>query len=402
MLEGTLYNLNDLNTALPGLIQSLSQAEISNIGYMLGYNIARRQGYYNRVISILKEKRVHPSTPILECGCGGGGVLRTLYDAGYHNLTGIDSSCAGLALAHSRCPEKEVNLVYGDVRDITSEFGSFGVIIFAQVLEHISEQDDLELLSRLSCLLQKNGFFLCGVPEKEGAPLCYEHVRQYTTDSVLQRYGKELYAQTEVVWTGPTEPKIRHQRNIFFTIYPTNRTREDGARVIKPLLKHEYFQKILEQLTTPVVAIETGRLRRKGALNDGYSTKWLAQCKQITQLFSIDIAPATESVCRDVISKKACNKISFLNTESVSALYALSGAVPPQSIGLLLLDSANDPLLAVKEFLAALPMLASGCLVIVDDVFGEFGFKGSLLLPKLYSYSYDIKRYGDYAVFQTK
>lgn len=162
--------------------------------------------------------------------------------------------------------------------------------------------------------------------------------------------------------------------------------------------KHEYFQTILKLLPPNTIAIETGRIREQGRIHEGYSSKWLAECSNVSRLYSIDCNPMTEGIVRAVVDSKAQKKICFINTDSVGALYTLSAILPQKSVGFILLDSANNPLLAMQEFLAIHGTLTDDCLIVLDDVYNELGFKGEILLPKFEKLGYRITPYGDYAL----
>lgn len=161
--------------------------------------------------------------------------------------------------------------------------------------------------------------------------------------------------------------------------------------------KHEHLQDIVALIPPGTIAIETGRIRSKRKA-EGFSTKWLAECPNIEVLYSVDHNPMTQLVCRELIDTEHRNKVWFINADSQNALLTLAALLPSKSVGFLLLDSANDSLTPVQEFLAILPALAKGCIIAVDDVYCEYGFKGGLLLPKFEKNGYKIERRGDYAV----
>lgn len=161
--------------------------------------------------------------------------------------------------------------------------------------------------------------------------------------------------------------------------------------------KHEYLKEVIAALPPHTVAIETGRIRSK-RIGEGYSTKWLAQCANIETLYSIDHNPMTQLVCQEVVDAQFLVNVHFINADSEQALRTIEGILATQVIGFILFDSANDPIVTMREFLAILPALADGCIIVVDDVHCKFGFKGDLLLPKLEKYGCVFEQQGDYAV----
>jgi len=163
--------------------------------------------------------------------------------------------------------------------------------------------------------------------------------------------------------------------------------------------KHEILQDIIGALPPNTIAVESGRIRSK-RIGEGYSTKWLAESDNIEILYSIDHNPMTQLVCQEIVAEKDLEKVRFLNADSEQALRTLEGILASKVIGFLFLDSANDPLITVREFLAIRPALTKDCVIVVDDVYSEFGFKGELLIPKLQEYGYNIEAREPYAIIR--
>jgi len=161
--------------------------------------------------------------------------------------------------------------------------------------------------------------------------------------------------------------------------------------------KHEYLQDVISTLPPDIIAIETGRIRSK-RIGEGYSTKWLAESKNVKILYSIDHNPMTQLVCQEIIEPEFLEKVRFVNADSEQALRTIEGIIDARSIGFLLLDSANDPIVTMREFLAIFPALADRCIIVIDDVYCDFGFKGDLLIPKLEKFGCEIEQQHHYAV----
>jgi FkbM family methyltransferase len=152
--------------------------------------------------------------------------------------------------------------------------------------------------------------------------------------------------------------------------------------VARPRLarRADSFDKVfsyLDRLDRPVVIVETGCVRRKEAWEaDGQSTilfDTYAKFHPGSLLLSVDIDPAATAVCRSLVRPE----VQIHTGDSVAFLKTLVDARPPQAkpIDLLYLDSfdvdLHNPLPsanhALKELLAAAPLLSHEALVVVDD-----------------------------------
>ena len=99
-----------------------------------------------------------PGAPVLEIGCGTGGMLGLLAEiCGPERVVGLDLFLEGLALARARHP---VHLVQGDLQ--RSPFRPAGLLCMFDVLEHLTA--DEEVLRDLHGLLAPGGRLLLTVP----------------------------------------------------------------------------------------------------------------------------------------------------------------------------------------------------------------------------------------------
>lgn len=90
---------------------------------------------------------------ILDAGCGTGVHLLALQQAGFKNLTGVDASSTGLAVAGQKLGEgHNVNLVCADIRTMPFAAESFDVILFSFVLQHLPHNSEAELKLATSAL----------------------------------------------------------------------------------------------------------------------------------------------------------------------------------------------------------------------------------------------------------
>jgi hypothetical protein len=97
---------------------------------------------------------------ILDVGCANGGLLHSLKEIGYHNLTGIDPSPV--------CAKKTrrvagVRTEAGTLSELPVDFGPFDCIILSHVLEHV--QDLGESIRAVRGLLADGGRVYLEVPD---------------------------------------------------------------------------------------------------------------------------------------------------------------------------------------------------------------------------------------------
>jgi cyclopropane fatty-acyl-phospholipid synthase-like methyltransferase len=95
--------------------------------------------------------------PILEIGCGGGGLLAYLARRGFSHASGIDISTEQIAAARQR----GVDARLGDLFDfLPQQTHAFAAILAVDVLEHFSRAELPELAQRIHGALQPGGRLL--------------------------------------------------------------------------------------------------------------------------------------------------------------------------------------------------------------------------------------------------
>lgn len=122
-----------------------------------------------------------------------------------------------------------------------------------------------------------------------------------------------------------------------------------------------------------LVLLETGRSRNPNWKNsDGNSTDFFSNSNLVSKIYSIDNDSeqfsgfsTSEKYCRSFLSPEALDKITFLNGDSEIMIKNTNFA---ETLDVVLLDSANNGDVILKEFLAILPKLSKNSLIIVDDV----------------------------------
>ena len=129
---------------------------------------------------------------ILDAGCAQGNYLEMLSRVGFTNLTGVDLSEQLLADARRRLPQAQ--LIRADIREWLQEArsGSFEVVLFHDVLEHLPREDTIEVLRGFYRLLAPGGRLSVRVPNMSCliASNCmaidFTHVTHFTEFSLLQ------------------------------------------------------------------------------------------------------------------------------------------------------------------------------------------------------------------------
>lgn len=107
------------------------------------------------------------SVKVLDLGCGAGGFLYWLRQAGYTNIQGVDMSAEMVGAAH-RAGMAEVAL--GDMHQTLAETpeGSIDVIVIIDVLEHLDRQQLFDTADLIYKALKKGGRLIAHVPNAEG------------------------------------------------------------------------------------------------------------------------------------------------------------------------------------------------------------------------------------------
>jgi SAM-dependent methyltransferase len=152
------------------------------------------------------------ASPILELGCGSGGLLAYLKRRGFSHAIGIDVSAEQVELASRRGVRAEVANAFDYLRE---HRGGFGAIVAVDVLEHFTRDELLRLARLISCALRPGGRML--IQTANGAGLFSRqvvygdltHVTILTPESLTQLLRPVGFQDLAFFETGPVPIRLR-------------------------------------------------------------------------------------------------------------------------------------------------------------------------------------------------
>jgi SAM-dependent methyltransferase len=197
-------------------------------------------------------KRILPdfSSAILDMGCANGGLLRSLKQLGYHNISGIDPS----KICNKHVTSLGINCVEGDIFSTTFNQISekFDCIVLTHVLEHI--YDLSKAIDNLSAKLNKNGILFIEVPDASRysdyyiVPFYYidcEHINHFDHTSLSNLVTSKGFTQIE---TSNIEFKVTESKSYPAVYSAFQKTEGSISGEMKPSYStKESFLKFLEQ-----------------------------------------------------------------------------------------------------------------------------------------------------------
>lgn len=138
--------------------------------------------YPNLALEAIGRIRLRRAARILDVGCGAGDLLRSLRDAGFTNLTGIDP------YIEKDTTDGAINILKTTVHGLPED-QKFDLIISSHSFEHISDQ--LETLTAICKLLSDKSVCLLRIPVKT------EYIwNRYSVDWVQIDAPRHLFLHT--------------------------------------------------------------------------------------------------------------------------------------------------------------------------------------------------------------
>jgi cyclopropane fatty-acyl-phospholipid synthase-like methyltransferase len=156
---------------------------------------------------IVRRLPVDRSRPVVDLGCGQGGLVAAMRAVGYVEAHGIDVSPEQVAIAKERGVE---GVEQGDVLEVLAfSPGRFGAVTATDFFEHLTRAELLELMPRIRSALCDGGVLIGRVPNavspfggnyRHGD---FTHESWFTARSVRQLMAVAGFSDVDVF---PSEP----------------------------------------------------------------------------------------------------------------------------------------------------------------------------------------------------
>ncbi|MGQ9750659.1 class I SAM-dependent methyltransferase, partial [Desulfosoma sp.] len=149
---------------------------------------------------------VPKNSRILDAGCAQGHLLAALYRVGFADLTGVDLSAQLLQTAAQLVPAAK--LVESDIRAFLARCpdGSFDLVFFHDVLEHLPREATIPLLQAFQRVLAPGGRLSLRVPNMGAligsftAAIDFTHITHFSEYSLTQVLEAAGFDVTKVVF----------------------------------------------------------------------------------------------------------------------------------------------------------------------------------------------------------
>lgn len=117
---------------------------------------------HNLVLQAIADHPAGRAARILDAGCGTGGLLQTLGQAGYRSAQGFDLSLVAVSI----CNKHGLAVCQGDLADITSIYAgqTFDVIVSNDTLYHLPETARTTFLRQAHDRLTPGGLLIMNLP----------------------------------------------------------------------------------------------------------------------------------------------------------------------------------------------------------------------------------------------
>jgi len=165
---------------------------------------------------------------IVDLGCGSGGLVWWLLQAGYSNTVGVDGSSEQVELAHQLGIE---SVILGDVFEFLDKSNDQSLLLARDLIEHFDKQSVFDFLEKCFASLKPGGCLVLQVPNAESPYFGrvrygdFTHELAFTVSSITQLLSAVGFEGIEV---RPWRPAITGPKSL---------VRYIAWRLIEPLLK---------------------------------------------------------------------------------------------------------------------------------------------------------------------
>lgn len=207
---------------------------------------------HSLVLESIEREQMSPNIHVLDAGCGTGGLLSRLKEAGYQQVKGFDLS----PIAVNICQKKGLDVQLGNLNDIATiqAPSKFDVIVSNDNLYHLSAEQQLAFLKNANSRLNKGGLLLMNMPALSAFRGTHDRAV-----GILHRFNrsevKELIkpvgfeALTLRYWPFGLSPAI-------FVVRAWQRLTYDPASSIKPLSDLKTHGVLLNTLLFRLIKLE--------------------------------------------------------------------------------------------------------------------------------------------------
>lgn len=139
----------------------------NRLEYQRMYEVEKKLWWYQvlhgKILTQIKKhyKALDPELRILDAACGTGGLLSTLKEKGYHNITGFDYSAHAIDFSL----ERGLDVSFGDLKNVDAfrPGETFDVICCNDALYFLTDLEIVNALKSFKKRLNKNGMILINI-----------------------------------------------------------------------------------------------------------------------------------------------------------------------------------------------------------------------------------------------
>ena len=149
--------------------------------------------------------RLNPGQAVLDVGCGTGFFLRWLSQRPALRLWGVDACQSQVEYARRAAPAAEV-ITQDAIDFLEGKRSDFGGVFCIDMLEHVeTDEDCFRLLRGAHGSLERNGFFICRVPNAAhilgsfSRHIDITHHRIFTSHSLRQAFAAAGFKDIQMI-----------------------------------------------------------------------------------------------------------------------------------------------------------------------------------------------------------